>query len=265
MSPSNFGSGTGRSLPSCDCGTNFSVNAGFTAGSLLVSFSFKKKRVYCASNARRAFVTANSGVCLKLIQDLENGLPQTLLFNLLTPLNCFDLHLVKEDPKFSDSGLPGSWHQNMFNPTTVRGTDHVRTRVHSRLRTCRLRQHHCQPPVTVADADGQARTGPSWSEMVSEEAERISTLWTQFHQEVHFSRSACSLIRFCQNRSGMSSTSDCEFDSGFKHLFSDVQSSSVRRCFRSNDHIAILAPLHSKKKDAADGVSQTDDTLLSID
>ncbi|KRZ65684.1 hypothetical protein T10_6616 [Trichinella papuae] len=42
MSPSNFGSGTGRSLPSCDCGTNFSVNAGFTAGSLLVSFSFKK-------------------------------------------------------------------------------------------------------------------------------------------------------------------------------------------------------------------------------
>ncbi|KRZ65692.1 hypothetical protein T10_978 [Trichinella papuae] len=49
---------------------------------------------------------------------------------------------------------------------------------------------------------------------------------------------ACSLIRFCQNRSGMSSTSDCEFDSGFKHLFSDVQSSSVRRCFRSNDHIA---------------------------
>ncbi|KRZ01220.1 hypothetical protein T11_4361 [Trichinella zimbabwensis] len=191
-----------------------------------------------------------AGVCLKLIQDLENGLPQTLLFNLLTPLNCFDLHLVKEDPKFSDSGLPGSWHQNMFNPT-VRGTDHVRTRVHARLRTCRLRHHHCQPPVTVADTDGQARVKV--------------VLNTQIFPKVlpftYMLPSHSDSILSEQERDVQHT--DCEFDSGFKHLFSDVQSSSVRRCFRSNDHIAT--PLHSKKKDAADGVSQTDDTLLSID
>ncbi|KRY14753.1 hypothetical protein T12_667 [Trichinella patagoniensis] len=36
--------------------------------------------------------------------------------------------------------------------------DQVFTRVHSRLRTCLLRHHHCQSPVTVADAVGQAQT-----------------------------------------------------------------------------------------------------------
>ncbi|KRZ08831.1 hypothetical protein T11_1100 [Trichinella zimbabwensis] len=42
MSPSNFGSGTDCSFPSCNCGPDFSVKAGFATGSLLFSFSFKK-------------------------------------------------------------------------------------------------------------------------------------------------------------------------------------------------------------------------------
>ncbi|KRX12580.1 hypothetical protein T07_8440, partial [Trichinella nelsoni] len=112
MSPSNFGSGTCCSFLSCDCGTNFSVNAGFTAG------SFKKM-----STLMRV--------------DLENGLPQTLLFTLLTPLNCFDFHLVKEDSEFSDSGSLDSWHQKyvQFNClealATIREQRHTETKIYS--------------------------------------------------------------------------------------------------------------------------------------
>ncbi|KRY81784.1 hypothetical protein T4D_6000 [Trichinella pseudospiralis] len=42
MSPPNFGSGTGCSFPSCNCGPNFTVKAGFTTDSLHLSFSFKE-------------------------------------------------------------------------------------------------------------------------------------------------------------------------------------------------------------------------------
>ncbi|KRX42998.1 hypothetical protein T05_13299 [Trichinella murrelli] len=44
------------------------------------------------------------------------------------------------------------------NYTQHNTQDQVFTRVHSRLRTCLLRHHHCQSPVTVADAVGQTQT-----------------------------------------------------------------------------------------------------------